>query len=92
MNPVLTFLVYFALLLIFGAGLFAFGWNAATSRSRAARKDLETAVGDLEVQVAYMNEQLSSDANRAAIDIGKRYVINQIQATLARIMEAVTTS
>lgn len=85
----LPLLIIVVILLILVVSAFLIGWNAAITKHRAHRRRLETAVGDLEQQVSIVNEQLTSDPQRASIDIGKRYATNQMQTTIDRLREEI---
>lgn len=73
--------------IIAGAGLTGFALAAIANHRRL--KKLNVAVSDLEQQVAVVNEQMADDPQRAGIDMGKRYAINQVQTTLDRLRREV---
>ena len=79
-----------AMLLFAIAGLLSgllLGWDLAVYNHRRTRRLLETSIADLEAQVASFQDDLDRDPQRAWIDMGKRNVINQMEATLRIIRE-----
>ena len=72
-------------------GLLVGVYLASWFKNRRLRR-LTVAVADLEQQVAVVNEQLDQDPQRAGIDMGKRYTINQVQATIDRLRREVPRS
>ncbi|MGA7270461.1 MAG: hypothetical protein WB239_05250 [Acidimicrobiia bacterium] len=68
---------------------FIVGWNIAVGQHRKNRRILEHTTRDLEKRVAHVNEQLAGDPQRAGIDMGKRYAVNQMQSTIDRIRNEV---
>lgn len=61
------------------------GWNAAVRNHRRNMASLQGHIADMEQQVAAFNEAFADDPQRASIDMGKRYAVNQVQATLNRL-------
>lgn len=78
--------VVVAALLVAGA-FYLIGRNASIRAYRTNFSGLRTHVGDLEQQVDAMNASLTKDPQRAGIDMGKRYAVNQIQTTLDHLLE-----
>lgn len=52
---------------------------------RLRRTRLESHVTRVERDVATFNEKLKQDPQRAGIDMGKRYAVNEMEATLQRL-------
>jgi len=67
----------------------AIGWDSAIYHNHRVRRTLESDVRHLETEVATLNEKLAEDPQRASIDHGQRYVLNQVQTLLDRIREAI---
>lgn len=65
------------------------GYFDAVSRWNKSRKNLEAAIAELEEQVVAVNEQLAEDPQRASIDMGKRYVLNQLQTAIDHLRQEV---
>ncbi len=77
MNPALPGLIIFSLVLL---TLFVIG-----VAHRLRRTTLESQVTRVEHDVATFNEKLKEDPQRAGIDLGKRYAVNEMEATLDRL-------
>jgi len=69
---------------------FLTGWNAAVHKYRAQRVTLSNAVDQLEAELAEQKRKLAEDPIRAAIDIGKTNVLNQMESLLRQIRTAMT--
>jgi len=80
MTPIPPLLLFVVLIL-----LFIVGWFAIAHRDRLHRRGLESAVTKLETDVATFNEKMKHDPQRAGIDLGKRYAVNEMEATLERL-------
>lgn len=61
------------------------GWDLAVHDHRRTRKLLQISVADLEAQAASFREEMDVDPQRAWINMGKRNVVNQMEATLQTI-------
>ena len=77
------------ILIVLGAlAAFLVGWDLAIHAHRRARSLLETSLADLEAQVASFHDDMERDPQRAWMNLGKRNVLLQMEATLRIIRSA----
>lgn len=72
--------------ILFGTA-FWLGWVIAVGRHEVAKRRLASQIDTLDTKIKALNEEISTDPQRAWIDHGQRYVIHQIETTLRGIRE-----